>query len=192
MAARTASKTANKTAPKARNSNKNPTPKRAIDDNYVAPKRKPKPEAEIKTFAEVLAEAGQTIEDIKAESEALQAEEAPAEDEIHGDKSNLALTVRKYRDKYQKAVAPSGRKTQNNGDAVARALLRLSLEQVKAFCQAKMTGLEYDRLNPGHQRMCYGNRIRAWYKAGEQDVVELVTRLTAEADADSSDEPTDA
>ena len=189
MAARTASKTASK-AP--RNSNKNPTPKRAIDDNFVAPKRKSKPEVEIKTFAEVLAEAGQTVEDIKAESEALQAEETPAVEEGLDDKSNLALTVRKYRDKYQKAVAPSGRKTQNNGDAVARALLRLSLEQVKAFCQAKMSGLQYDNLNPGHQRMCYGNRIRAWYKNGEQDVVELVTRLVAEADADSSDEPTGA
>lgn len=147
---------------------------RVVDDNsFVAPKRKPKPEAI--SFQQALEEAGQTMEDL------IHVE--PAE----GDKptrpvgsSNLANTIRAHRNSYTVALAPNGKKTQNCGDTTAMALLNVTLDQMKAFVQTKLPGLEYDRLNPGHQRMCYGNRIRAWVKQNDQDT--LLWLETAQVD----------
>lgn len=152
--------TKTKTNARARNA-KNPQPKRAIDDTFVAPKAKPRDKTKDVTLAEALAEAGQTIEDLVVPNQ----EAAPTRPV---GTSNLANTIRAHRSQYKVVQAPTGKKTQNNGDAVAQALLNVTLEQMKAFVGAKQPGLNYDQLNPGHQRMCYGNKIRAWYKQGDQ------------------------
>ena len=134
-----------------------------LDDNsFVAPKLKPKTE-KVVTLAEALAEAGQTMEDLIPPPE-----ERPTRTT---GSSNLSITIRNHRNQYAVALAPNGKKTQNCGDAVAAALLNVTLGQMKAFVQTKLPGLEYDRLNPGHQRMCYGNRIRAWAKANDNDTL---------------------
>lgn len=146
---------------------------RAIDDNsFAAPKRKPKPEEKVYTLAEALAESGETIEELTAPRE----EDKPTRP---AGSSNLATTIRAHRNNYAVALAPNGKKTQNCGDAVAAALLNVTLGQMKAFVQTKLPGLEYDRLNAGHQRMCYGNRIRAWAKQNDQDT--LLWLQTAQA-----------
>ena len=154
----------------------NPQPKRAIDDNYVAPKRKPKAEKTI-TLAEALAEAGQTIEEV-----ATPAADAPApKAERQIGMSNLANTIRSHRSNYTVALHPNGKKTQNNGDAVAQALLRVSLDDLKAL-SASRYGKSYDHLNPGHARMCIGNLIRGEYRKGDAVMIEWVNALMPKAE----------
>lgn len=153
---------------------KNTTPlgnTRAIDDNsFVAPKRKPKPAAEVVSFQQALEEAGQTIEDLQVPPEA----DRPTRP---AGSSNLATTIRAHRGQYHVALAPNGKKTQNCGDFVAAALLQTTLADMKAFVQSRMAGLNYDHLNPGHQRMCYGNRIRAWAKQNEEGAMNWLASL---------------
>lgn len=175
-----ARKTTTKTAPKAATKKAtNPQPKRAIDDNFVAPKRKPKAE---KTFslAEALAEAGQTIEEV-----ATPAADAPApKAERQPGMSNLASTIRSHRANYTVALHPNGKKTQNNGDAVAQALLLVPLDELKAF-SATRYGKSYDHLNPGHARMCIGNLIRGEYRKGDASVIEWVNARMPKANAEA-------
>lgn len=158
---------------------------RAVDDNYVAPKasRKPKPAEEPISFQQALEEAGQTVEDL-----APTPEDSPLKPARAPGTSNLATTIKNHRSGYQVALAPNGKKTQNCGDAVAAALLHITLPQMKAFVQTKLPGLEYDRLNPGHQRMCYGNRIRGWAKAGDQDTLLWLETAQAPAEGAKTDE----
>lgn len=164
---------------------KNTTPlgnTRAIDDNsFAAPKRKPKPEEKVYTLAEALAESGETIEELTAPRE----EDKPTRP---AGSSNLATTIRAHRGQYHVALAPNGKKTQNCGDAVAAALLRIPLASMKAFVGTKLPGLEYDRLNPGHQRMCYGNRIRAWAKQRDQDTLLWLETAQVPSDEEKTGE----
>lgn len=134
-------------------SNKNPQPKLAIDDTFVAPKRKPKAERHV-TLAEALAESGETMEELQAEPTAAEAPIRPA------GTSNLASTIRSHRSSYQPMLHPNGKKTQNNGDVVAILLLSIPLGALKVFAAARFER-RYDHLNPGHARMCIGNLIRA-------------------------------
>lgn len=175
-----ARKTNTKTAPKAATKKAtNPQPKRAIDDNFVAPKRKPKAE-KVVTLAEALAEAGQTIEEI-----ATPAADAPApRTERQPGMSNLANTIRSHRANYTVALHPNGKKTQNNGDAVAQALLLVPLDELKAF-SASRYGKTYDHLNPGHARMCIGNLIRGEYRKGDAAVIEWVSARMPKANAEA-------
>lgn len=152
----------------------NPQPKRAIDDNYVAPKRKPKAEPTI-TLAEALAEAGQTIDELKPSAvEAMPKPERPV------GTSNLASTIRSHRKSYAVALHPNGKKTQNNGDAIAQALLRVPFADLTAFAATRL-GKTYEQLNPGHQRMCIGNLIRGALKRPEDagDVAEFLAKYPA-------------
>lgn len=143
----------------------NPQPKRAIDDNYVAPKAKPK--AKAVTLAEALAEAGQTMDELKPS-----AVEAMPKPERAPGTSNLATTIRSHRSHYAVALHPNGKKTQNNGDTVARMLLAVPFEALVAFSATRF-GKSYDQLNPGHARMCIGNLIRgALKKDGGPAVME--------------------
>lgn len=185
-----ARKTNTKTAPKAATKKAtNPQPKRAIDDNFVAPKRKPKAEPTI-TFAEALAEhaakTGKTVEEVKAEltSAAQWLEAGMPKPERQPGTSNLASTIRSHRANYQIALHPNGKKTQNNGDAVAQALLLVPLDELKAF-SATRYGKSYDHLNPGHARMCIGNLIRGEYRKGDAAVIEWVSALMAKATAEA-------
>lgn len=177
-AKKTAAKKTGRAAPKAKTTPLGNT--RAIDDSYVAPKRKPKPAEEVISFQQALEEAGQTVEDLTPtpEDSPLKSARAPGT-------SNLATTIKNHRKGYNVALAPNGKKTQNCGDAVAAALLNITLPQMKAFVQTKLPGLEYDRLNPGHQRMCYGNRIRGWAKANDPDT--LLWLETAQAPKNDED-----
>lgn len=169
---------------RARNA-KNPQPRRAVDDTFVAPKAKPRDKTKDVTLAEALAEAGQTIEDLVVPNQ----EAAPTRPV---GTSNLANTIRAHRSQYKVVQAPTGKKTQNNGDAVAQALLNVTLEQMKAFVGTKQPGLNYDQLNLGHQRMCYGNKIRAWYKQGDQTTLlwmEQAAQPQTEADPVAEEAP---
>lgn len=153
----------NTTNPKAKKAT-NPQPKRAIDDNFAAPKRKPKAEPTI-TLAEALAESGQTMDELKAS-----AVEAMPKPERQPGTSNLATTIRNHRQSYEVALHPNGKKTQNNGDTVARMLLAVSFETLVAFSATRF-GKTYGHLNPGHARMCIGNMIRGALKTEEGPAV---------------------
>jgi hypothetical protein len=140
---------------------------RAIDDNsFVPPKRKPKAEAETISFQQALAEAGQTVEDLVPPKD-----ESPLKPAREAGTSNLATTIRNHRKSYAVVTSPTGKKTQNNGDLTAAQLLNIPLAAIAEYCQTKWPGLTYANLNPGHQRMCYGNRIRGLVKAGDQDTL---------------------
>lgn len=151
------------TNPKAKKAT-NPQPKRAIDDNFVAPKRKPKAEPTI-TLAEALAESGQTMDELKAP-----AVEAMPKPERQPGTSNLATTIRNRRQSYEVALHLNGKKTQNNGDTVARMLLAVPFETLVAFSATRF-GKTYEHLNPGHARMCIGNMIRGALKTEEGPAV---------------------
>lgn len=138
----------------------------AIDDNYSAPKRKLKTE-KVVTLAEALAEAGQTIEELTDHSKPSD-EESPTRP---AGTSNLAKTIRNYRKGYHIMLHPNGKKTQNNGDLVAQALLTVTLAEMKTF-SALAFGKSYDHLNPGQARMNIGNLIRGAVKKNNPAVVE--------------------
>lgn len=84
--------------------------------------------------------------------------------------SNLATTIRSHRHRYVPALAPSGKKTANNGDSVARILLATPLSDLAAFVMARF-GKRYDHLNTGHERMCCGNLVRAEFKKGDEQTL---------------------
>ena len=85
--------------------------------------------------------------------------------------SNLATTIRAHRHRYVPALAPSGKKTANNGDRVARILLHTPLTELAAFV-ATAFGKTYGHLNTGHERMCCGNLVRAAANKGDVRVLE--------------------
>lgn len=85
--------------------------------------------------------------------------------------SNLACTIRQHRHRYVPALAPSGKKTANNGDRVARILLVTPLEELAIFV-ATHFGKTYKHLNTGHERMCCGNIVRAAAKKGDVATLE--------------------
>lgn len=157
---------------KARTNHKNPTPKRAIDDNFVAPKRRSK-KADM-TLAEAIAE--QAAEDGKTTEEVLEELTAPAKEEAPVrpvGTSNLANTIRAHRRNYNpRHNTFKDKLTQDNGDYVATALLPIPLEDLKAFSAMRFDGKRYDHLNPGHARMCIGNLIRAAAKKDDPAVLE--------------------
>lgn len=167
----------------ARKANKTPLGNtRAIDDNYVAPKRKPKAE-KVVTLAEALAESGESMDDLRTPPEA----ERPTRPVGN---SNLANTIRTHRKNY--AVMLRGdKKTQNNGDAIAVLLLSIPLEKLKAFSATRFEGKTYDHLNPGHARMCIGNLIRGAAKKDEAILPELYAmqpKAEAESDLDNTEQ----
>ena len=67
---------------------------------------------------------------------------------------------------YRKTTAASGRASVDNGDETAQLLRGKELDEVYIIASeitemsiSELKGL-YQHLNPGHQRMCLGNRIR--------------------------------
>lgn len=135
--------------------------KTVIEDNFRGPKAEPK---QTVTLAEALAESGETMDDLQAPAE----EDRPERPE---GTSNLATTIRNHRARYVTALHPNGKKTQNNGDEVAKLLLPIPLEKLRAFSATRFDGRAYLHLNPGHARMCIGNLIRAAVKRGDEDVL---------------------
>lgn len=105
------------------------------------------------------------------------------ESEGDEDEKNLSNTMKKYRNKYTKATGYNGKPTVNNGDDLASVLLKLDPQEVVDLAEMVL-GFEngelsekYAHLNPGQQRMCSGNRIRAAIKKGTitaKDVTKAV------------------
>lgn len=148
---------------------------RAIDDTFHAPKaRKTKPDT---TFAEALAEQaaeeGKEVEEVLEELVTTEPTEAEKPTRPAGN-SNLACTIRQHRHRYSPMLHPNGKKTQNNGDVVAVALLHVPLKALKDYSGMRFDGRRYDHLNDGHARMCIGNLIRAAWNKGESDVMSWV------------------
>lgn len=97
--------------------------------------------------------------------------------------SNLATTIRSHRHRYVPALAPSGKKTANNGDRVAKILLVTPLTELSAFVLHRF-GKRYDHLNTGHERMCCGNLVRAWAAKGDTETLAwLAAHEPQEAEA---------
>lgn len=94
--------------------------------------------------------------------------------------SNLARCIRQPRKQgaYKTTDRTNGRPTQNNGDPVAKALLTVEHAKLVAFV-ATHFGRRYDHLNPGHQRMCCGNLLRAAVKANDTEAMRFLGLLAA-------------
>lgn len=104
------------------------------------------------------------------------------------EEKSLSNTMKKYRKKYTKTTAynglptvNNGLPTVNNGDKVAEALAKLAPNEVVDLAE-KVLGLadgelweKYSHLNPGQQRMCSGNRIRAAVKKGTITAKDVTT-----------------
>lgn len=188
MTIRKTTKTKTKTTGKgaaSRKGNKTPLGNvRAIDDNFVAPKRKPKDE-EVVTLAEAkaqqAAEDGLTVDEVTEQLAAPKAEDRPVRP---AGTSNLANTIRSHRGNY--AVMLRGdKKTQNNGDTIAVLLLDVPLEKLRAFSATKFGGKSYEHLNPGHARMCIGNLIRGALNKDEAILPELYALMPPKAKDDA-------
>jgi hypothetical protein len=123
----------------------------------------------IVSFQEALAEAGQTVAELRA---ALPIRQPGT--------SNLAQTIRAHRAGYATVLHPSGKKTQNNGDIVAKALLWATLPELKDFSGLRFER-RYDHLNDGHARMCIGNLLRGALAKGDADIGAFVEGLLARA-----------
>lgn len=113
----------------------------------------------------------------KANAEAAKAAAEAAKlatelEKLEGGQSNLAKTIRGYRDQYVPSIGPGGTKSVSNGDAVAHALKGLQPDSVLALAEELLeleTGFlvqKYAHLNRGQRRMNGGNRIRAALKRG--------------------------
>jgi hypothetical protein len=85
-------------------------------------------------------------------------------------------------DKLTKVQAASGKRSFDNADSVAKKLRGKTLEEVADIASAMLVeegeGMtakallaKYSHLNPGHQRMCIGNKVRAAIKRGEDGVI---------------------
>lgn len=96
--------------------------------------------------------------------------------------------IRPNTENYTAARAASGSKSMHNGDAVAQALVGLTIEEVKIL--AESMGVEdvnkYDKLNVGQIRMNLGNRIRGRVSAIDKENAALVAKAESD-DATVSD-----
>ena len=102
--------------------------------------------------------------------------------------SNLAQTIRSHRKNYVPALHPvSGKKTMHNDDFVAHTLMRVPLPVLEAFVYGTF-GKSYEKLNPGHRRMCCGNIIRAEFKKDNPIVAEWLGKhaVVEEAEEDAA------
>lgn len=85
-------------------------------------------------------------------------------------------------DSLTKVVAASGKRSYDNADALAKALRGKTLDEAYTICSkalkaegepatVKALKARYAHLNPGHQRMCIGNKVRAAMKRSVDGVV---------------------
>jgi hypothetical protein len=85
-------------------------------------------------------------------------------------------------DSLTKVQAASGKRSFDNADTIAVKMRGKTLEEVAEIASVilveqgeGMTAVEllakYSHLNPGHQRMCIGNKVRAAIKRGEDGVI---------------------
>lgn len=161
---------------------------RAIDDNYVPPKRSRDQRMKTVTLAEAIAE--QAEQDGVSVDEVTEQLAAPPKDADKPTRpagtSNLANTIRSHRGNYTTALHPNGKKTQNNGDVIATMLLTIPLDKLKVFSAANFDGKTYDHLNPGHARMCIGNNIRGRARK-EPAILDSLAELQPKVEAESAE-----
>jgi len=119
-----------------------------------------------------LATTDQEIEMSKSTKSAAAA--APAE--------ATGTRIRPNWDSLTKVQAASGKRSFDNADALATALRGKTLNEAYALCvkalkaegeptTVKALKSRYEHLNPGHQRMCIGNKVRAAMKRSADGVV---------------------
>ena len=134
------------------------------------------------------------IEAALTEVEARLEAEAEKREEIA---KAMTSTLNRYKPKYTKVTKPGRkRKTQNNGDAIAMAMLPMEHEEVAIFA-TEVLGLEeplwagdgsgkYDHLNNGQVRMNSGNRIRQAIKRGDITEEAVLAKLESRAEAEAA------
>ncbi len=90
--------------------------------------------------------------------------------------------IRPQWDTLTKVQAASGKRSFDNADSVAQALRGKSLEEAYSLVSKALKAegepetvaaltARYEHLNPGHQRMCLGNKLRAAIKRTADGVV---------------------
>ena len=113
-----------------------------------------------------VAESAPVASDSAAEGES---ESAPVATDDSADDAELTTgqrmgrQLRRYAAAYVTATNASGKKTKVNGDDLAMLLLALTPEEVASLGSLvlDMPSDKYAHLNPGQQRMNWGNRLRA-------------------------------
>lgn len=95
------------------------------------------------------------------------------QDDEDGEAQNkMAKQLQKYRTAYVPTIAASGRKSLSNGDALAKALEGMLIQDLYAAANSILGQQFEDRyghLNMGSQRMNLGNRIRAALKKEDHE-----------------------
>lgn len=128
--------------------------------------------AEATTHAAAAAEAGQ----------------APEADEEAPRPRRMADVLRAARVGYEATTASSGKHSLHNGDPIAKALAGATPAQTIAAAQALLgepsetvpdLAAKYERLNPGQQRMCAGNKIRGGLKRGDWHTEQALAAIAA-------------
>jgi hypothetical protein len=118
----------------------------------------------------------EAILDVDAELVEELSETDDVEDRPH---STMASQIHKYASGYVKAKNASGTSTLITGDLLSEVSLYLD---VPAYVATAMSLLgdsfnKYSHLNPGQQRMNYGNRIRASVKSGKLQLAVVVSAI---------------
>jgi hypothetical protein len=92
------------------------------------------------------------------------------------------VRIRPDWDSLTKVQAASGKRSFDNADALATSLRGKTLNEAYTICAkalkaegepttVKALKTRYAHLNPGHQRMCIGNKVRAAMKRSADGVV---------------------
>jgi len=131
------------------------------------------------------------IEAALVEAEGFLEAEAAKREEIA---KAMTSTLNRYKPRYKRVAKPGAkRKTQNNGDPIAMAMLPMNHKEVALFAteileldEALWVGDgsgKYDHLNNGQVRMNSGNRIRQAIKRGDITAEAVLAKLEGRAEA---------
>ena len=138
----------------------------------------------LEQIREIDAEMAEVLVKSKAKKADIEAALAELLDDESEASREMSATLAKYRSRYTVSVAPSGRKSLNNGDEIAEILEGRDAKEVLVIAE-QLLGLEagelqvkYERLNVGQKRMNGGNRIRSAIKRGDVTVDDLRAVVT--------------
>lgn len=103
-----------------------------------------------------------------AQEESMEGADIPAAEE----EDDGSTRIRADLEKYDAVKSASGNRSYDTGDDVAKQLRGLDLDAVYKIAARELKAAgetitikalkeRYENLNPGHQRMCVGNRVRA-------------------------------
>ena len=94
-------------------------------------------------------------------------------DDVDVPPETLSSRMKGYRRFYSRShLTKNGEKSVSNGDDVALALEHLDPDEVCVLADQLLPlpvphAVKYERLNPGHRRMCAGNRLRSAVNRGD-------------------------